>query len=130
MLMWRQGMVEVVKRTGHSSYYVEKGMAAMGRTPAQMGIKADHLCGGGMFLSSMVQSRLITRSSISNMAKGRSQPVASHARSLTTYTQNAPCCPIAIAACYSGSSVDDHHVSFSHIHPGLLICPTVGRDDN
>ena len=24
--------------------------------------------------------------------------------------QNAPCCPIAVVACYSGSSVDDHHV--------------------
>src|SRR5579863_752836 len=24
--------------------------------------------------------------------------------------QNAPCCPIAVVACYSGSSADDHHV--------------------
>ncbi|EKM59436.1 uncharacterized protein PHACADRAFT_114191 [Phanerochaete carnosa HHB-10118-sp] len=91
-----EGMIEVVKRTGHSSYYVEKGMAAMGKTPAQMGIKADHLCGGAF-------------------------PI---------WLENAPCCPIAIAACYSGSSVDDHHVGFSHIRLGSLTCPTVGLDDN
>ena len=40
-------MIEVVKRTGHSSYYVEKGMAAMGKTPEQLGVKPEHLCGGG-----------------------------------------------------------------------------------
>ena len=28
--------------------------------------------------------------------------------------QNAPCCPIAIVACYSGSSQDDHHVRAPH----------------
>lgn len=38
----------VVKRTGHSSYYVEKGMAAMGKTASQMGIQGDYrICGGG-----------------------------------------------------------------------------------
>ncbi|KAI0761728.1 hypothetical protein BC629DRAFT_1545324 [Irpex lacteus] len=26
------------------------------------------------------------------------------------YETNAPCCPIAIVACYSGSSADDHHL--------------------
>lgn len=41
-------MITVVKRTGHSSYYVEKGMAAMGKTPSQMGLQGDHrICGGG-----------------------------------------------------------------------------------
>ena len=41
-------MISVVKRTGHSSYYVEKGMAAMGKTPSQMGIQGDYrICGGG-----------------------------------------------------------------------------------
>ncbi|KAI0698635.1 hypothetical protein BC835DRAFT_1268715 [Cytidiella melzeri] len=42
-----EGMMSVVKRTGHSSYYVEKGMAAMGKTPSQMGIQGDYrICGG------------------------------------------------------------------------------------
>ena len=42
------GMVNVVKRTGHSSYYVEKGMSAMGKTPQQMGLQGDfHINGGG-----------------------------------------------------------------------------------
>ena len=45
---WRpQGMIAVVKRTGHSSFYVEKGMAAMGKTPKQMGLVGDRICGGG-----------------------------------------------------------------------------------
>lgn len=40
----------VVKRTGHSSYYVEKAMAAMGKTAAQMGIQGDYrIFGGGMY---------------------------------------------------------------------------------
>ncbi|GJE84938.1 hypothetical protein PsYK624_010140 [Phanerochaete sordida] len=88
-----EGMIEVVKRTGHSSYYVEKGMAAMGKTPEQMGVKANHLCGGAfpIWLEACVTSDGVLQG-------------------LTQYTQNAPCCPIAVVACYSGSSVDDHHL--------------------
>lgn len=42
----------VVKRTGHSSYYVEKGMAAMGKTPSQMGLQGDYrICGGGKVIA-------------------------------------------------------------------------------
>lgn len=45
-------MIQVVRRTGHSSYYVEKGMGAMGRTPKQMGIQGEYrICGGGKRLS-------------------------------------------------------------------------------
>lgn len=40
-------MIAVVKRTGHSSYYVEKGMSAMGKTPKQMGIQGDYRINGG-----------------------------------------------------------------------------------
>lgn len=42
-------MIAVVKRTGHSSYYVEKGMGAMGKSPAQMGIpeREFKIHGGG-----------------------------------------------------------------------------------
>ena len=44
-------MIAVVKRTGHSSYYVEKGMSAMGKTPKQLGIQGDYrINGGGMFV--------------------------------------------------------------------------------
>jgi len=70
-----EGMISVVRRTGHSSYYVEKGMGATGKTPAQMGIQG--CVNGGAF------------------------PI---------WLENAPCCPIAVVACYSGSSVDDHHL--------------------
>ncbi|KAJ7781569.1 hypothetical protein B0H16DRAFT_1267647, partial [Mycena metata] len=72
-----EGMVNVVKRTGHSSYYVEKGMAAMGKTPKQMGLQGEFRVNGGAF------------------------PI---------WLENAPCCPIAIVACYSGSSKDDHQL--------------------
>ncbi|KAJ7499232.1 hypothetical protein FB451DRAFT_1334722 [Mycena latifolia] len=72
-----EGMINVVKRTGHSSYYVEKGMAAMGKTPKQMGLQGEFRVTGGAF------------------------PI---------WLSNAPCCPIAIVACYSGSSQDDHRL--------------------
>ena len=41
-----EGMVNVVKRTGHSSYYVEKGMSAMAK--GQAGVQTDlRVYGGG-----------------------------------------------------------------------------------
>ena len=41
-----EGMVNVVKRTGHSSYYVEKGMSAMAK--GQAGVQPDlRVYGGG-----------------------------------------------------------------------------------
>jgi uncharacterized protein (UPF0303 family) len=42
-----EGMINVVKRTGHSSYYVEKGMSAMGKTPKQMGLLNEPRINGG-----------------------------------------------------------------------------------
>lgn len=42
-----QGMIAVVRRTGHSSYYVEKGMGAMGKTPRQLGIEGNYRFNGG-----------------------------------------------------------------------------------
>jgi len=44
-----EGMIAVVKRTGHSSYYVEKGMGAMGKSPSQMGIQGEFRIHGGAF---------------------------------------------------------------------------------
>jgi uncharacterized protein (UPF0303 family) len=42
------GMITVVRRTGHSSFYVEKGMGAMGKTPQQLGLPSDlRIHGGG-----------------------------------------------------------------------------------
>ncbi|KAF9534970.1 hypothetical protein CPB83DRAFT_223886 [Crepidotus variabilis] len=72
-----EAMINVVRRTGHSSYYVEKGMSAMGKTPKQMGLQADSF----------------------NRVSGGAFPV---------WLENAPCCPIAIVAAYSGSSQEDH----------------------
>ncbi|KAL0949126.1 hypothetical protein HGRIS_009210 [Hohenbuehelia grisea] len=71
-----EGMINCVRRTGHSSYYVEKGMSAMGKTPKQLGIQgAEFRINGGAF------------------------PI---------WLENGHCCPIAVVACYSGSSQEDH----------------------
>ncbi|KIK65605.1 hypothetical protein GYMLUDRAFT_158815 [Collybiopsis luxurians FD-317 M1] len=72
-------LVAVVKRTGHSSYYVEKGMSAMGKNPKQLGLPGQE--------GARVQ--------------GGAFPI---------WLENAPCCPIAVVACYSGSSQDDHNL--------------------
>jgi uncharacterized protein (UPF0303 family) len=41
-------MVAIVRRTGHSSFYVEKGMSAMGKIPKQLGLPDDlRIYGGG-----------------------------------------------------------------------------------
>ena len=43
-----RGMIKVVSRTGHSSFYVEKGMAAIGKTPENLGIPyPEFRCNGG-----------------------------------------------------------------------------------
>ncbi|KZW03843.1 hypothetical protein EXIGLDRAFT_715890 [Exidia glandulosa HHB12029] len=45
-----EGMIRVVKRTGHSSFYVERGMNAIGKTQKQMGIPfPDYRLNGGAF---------------------------------------------------------------------------------
>jgi len=80
------GMIAVVRRTGHSSFYVEKGMGAMGKSPKQLGLSPDLRIHGGAF------------------------PI---------WLQNAPCCPIAVVACYSGSSADDHHMVVSSVRDYL-----------
>jgi hypothetical protein len=46
-----ENMISVVKRTGHSSYYVEKGMGAMGRNSKQMGLGETRIVGGGLSLA-------------------------------------------------------------------------------
>lgn len=119
-------MIQVVRRTGHSSYYVEKGMGAMGRTPRQMGIQGDTpLSGGGKTILIVVHVEppahffhciriTIYNDSIPNLAGGDCYLASSSILRLRKDlfdTKNAPCCPIAIVGCYSGSSYDDHHVS-------------------
>lgn len=42
-----EGMMNVVRRTGHSSFYVEKGMGAMGKSARQMGIQGECRVNGG-----------------------------------------------------------------------------------
>lgn len=68
-----EGMVSVVKRTGHSSFYVEKGMSAMGKTPKQMGIQGEFRVNGGgvfsMFVSALVTLKII-HYSIPYLARG------------------------------------------------------------
>ncbi|TFK43261.1 hypothetical protein BDQ12DRAFT_171029 [Crucibulum laeve] len=81
-----EGMINVVRRTGHSSFYVEKGMSAMGKTPKQMGIQGEFRVNGGAF------------------------PI---------WLDAAPCCPIAIVACYSGSSNEDHNLVVTTIRDYL-----------
>ncbi|KAL1743558.1 hypothetical protein HDZ31DRAFT_83318 [Schizophyllum fasciatum] len=71
------GLIEVVRRTGHSSFYVEKALNAMGKSTRELGLDSDARVFGGAF---------------------------------PLWLDNAPCCPIAIVACYSGSSQDDHNL--------------------
>jgi len=56
-----EGMVNVVKRTGHSSYYVEKGMSAMAK--GQAGVQTDlRVYGGGECLRLPVSGPVIDAS--------------------------------------------------------------------
>ncbi|KAL1690749.1 hypothetical protein GGG16DRAFT_113764 [Schizophyllum commune] len=71
------GLIEVVRRTGHSSFYVEKALNALGKPAKELGLDSDAKVVGGAF------------------------PI---------WLDNAPCCPIAIVSCYSGSSQDDHNL--------------------
>ncbi|KAF9076499.1 hypothetical protein BDP27DRAFT_1255388 [Rhodocollybia butyracea] len=73
-----EGMINTVRRTGHASFYVEKGMSAMGKTPNQLGLPGE-----------------------SPRVQGGAFPI---------WLENAPCCPIAVVACYSGSSQEDHNL--------------------
>jgi uncharacterized protein (UPF0303 family) len=67
-----EGMISVVKRTGHSSYYVEKGMGAMGKTPKQMGIQGEfRIHGGGKRLSYSIPRNFLTIGSFSDLARGK-----------------------------------------------------------
>jgi hypothetical protein len=66
-------MINVVKRTGHSSYYVEKGMAAMGKTPKQMGLQGEFRVNGGgehrpWFTCRMPPLKLMLYRSVPNLA--------------------------------------------------------------
>jgi hypothetical protein len=70
-----EGMISVVKRTSHSSYYVEKGMLAMGKTAKQMGLDENaKVMGGGEHLHHGVSNRRINAEfrvySFSNLAGG------------------------------------------------------------
>lgn len=70
-----EGMINCVKRTGHSSYYVEKGMGAMGKTPKQLGIQGAEyrIHGGGVFIYLLAsRNEPLTRCSFSYMAGGAS----------------------------------------------------------
>jgi len=44
-----EGMINVVRRTGHSSFYVEMGMGAMGKTAKQMNLQGELRVNGGAF---------------------------------------------------------------------------------
>ncbi|KAH7888051.1 hypothetical protein F5I97DRAFT_1805901 [Phlebopus sp. FC_14] len=81
-----ESMISVVKRTSHSTYYVAKGMSAMGKTAKQMGTEGDMVVHGGAF------------------------PI---------WLENAPCCPIAVVACYSGSTPEDHRLVVTTIRDFL-----------
>lgn len=67
-----EGMISVVKRTGHSSYYVEKGMSAMGKTAKQMGIQGEYrVNGGGEFIMLPFADRHFTLDSLPHLVRGK-----------------------------------------------------------
>ena len=116
-----KSMIAVVRRTGHSSWYVEKGMNAMGKTPRQLGIQSDlKISGGGEHVPAVsLYARSRTTRSVSNMARGAKNSRVLLLQLFKLAIQNAPCCPIAILACYSGSSQDDHHVRVRALRSAL-----------
>jgi uncharacterized protein (UPF0303 family) len=55
-----EGMINVVRRTGHSSFYVEKGIGAMGKTPKEVGIRNDYtVSGGGEYFSTIFSVEML-----------------------------------------------------------------------
>ncbi|KDQ64949.1 hypothetical protein JAAARDRAFT_75369 [Jaapia argillacea MUCL 33604] len=90
-----EGMISVVKRTGHSSYYVEKSMGDSVKASQPISnIQREFLQGGAFPIWLEVIRVSFPLRPILNWNNGKV----------------APCCPIAVVACYSGSSVDDHHL--------------------
>jgi len=82
-----EGMVNVVKRTGHSSYYVEKGMSAMAK--GQAGVQTDlRVYGGGECLHPPVSTfPLLTRPGRQHFRSGwtyANGPLRSYQRVLTS----------------------------------------------
>ncbi|KAG5340467.1 hypothetical protein C0989_001483 [Termitomyces sp. Mn162] len=76
-----EGMVSVVRRTGHSSFYVEKGMSAMGKTPKQMGIQGE-LCVNGGDDHNLVVSTI--RDYLNKLARENGPPPPTMPASMTT----------------------------------------------
>ena len=82
-----EGMVNVVKRTGHSSYYVEKGMSAMAK--GQAGVQTDlRVYGGGECLHPSVSTfPWLTRPGWQHFRSGwtcANSPLHSYLRVLTS----------------------------------------------
>ena len=129
-----EGMVNVVRRTGHSSYYVEKGMSAMGKTPKQMGIQGDfRVNGGGVFRSQnlfLLAMLIIEHHSFSCLARGEALSGCDLKTNLSLRPKSAPCCPIAVVACYSGSSQEDHNVRSERHLQGLLLIMYSARSNH
>ncbi|TDL29761.1 hypothetical protein BD410DRAFT_780248 [Rickenella mellea] len=44
-----EGMINVVRRTGHSTFYIENGMFAVGKHQSDLGIRGDCNLNGGAF---------------------------------------------------------------------------------
>lgn len=84
-----EGMIKVVKRTGHSSYYVERGMMAIGKT--QKGGWSFQTRGFCNCLSPAAEMGIPFPEYRIN---GGAFPI---------WLQNAPVCPIAVAAVYGGA---------------------------
>jgi len=67
-----EGMINTVKRTGHSSFYVEKGMSALGKSTT-MGMPGESppVNGGGRFISSFSPHNILNFiDSISDLGGG------------------------------------------------------------
>ena len=99
---WRvEGMIKVVRRTGHSTFYVERGLAAIGRNGDQLGLSFPEyrIDGGGSCLILFIELCFNLDS------KSPAFPV---------WLQSSPISPVAVIAVYSGSSPEDHHVSITN----------------
>lgn len=114
-------MMSVVKRTGHSSWYVEKAMSSLGKTSREMGLARPEgdlrAYGGGEILppSCLPQADLQFHAAFPIWLEVRPSSRALFSLFVlefmpVLYVQNTAVCPIAIVGAYSGSSIDDHNV--------------------
>ena len=85
-----EGMINVVRRTGHSSFYVEKGIAALGKSVQEIGIKSEYSVYGGGERGSLASMQMLNEiCSFSHLACRECLVVASDRATVQSRTECA-----------------------------------------